>query len=220
MLFGCCPHAYRTLLLHMTQPATHPTDPELSSLPEPRRPWRKVTIGAMALTLLGALLLAGSLRPQLGYALRSQAEQDLGELENATLDDELSNSWVHGTGVLSDRAVAYQRPLIPGEYRLVPLVNNDRLWIEVQVPSDLDAERFIPPTSFVGRLVRLSEAGLGYETLGGLAGGPGPDAWVLLDGQTPAGTRWVFGVLLLLLGFVGFSGFGLYRVLKRATADG
>jgi hypothetical protein len=203
----------------MTQPPTPQTDPELSSLPAPRRPWRKVTIGTMALTLVGALLLAGALRPQLHYALRGGAESDLGDLQRVTLSDTMSNSFVHGTGVLDARAVAYQRPLIPGEYRLVPLVNSDRIWIEVQVPASLDPERFIPPSSFVGRLVRLADAGLGYESLTELADGPSADAWVLLDGQSPAGTRWVFGVLLVLLGFVGFSGFGLYRVLKRASLE-
>jgi hypothetical protein len=86
----------------------------------------------------------------------------------------------------------------------------------VQVPEALDPDRFIPPTSFVGRLVPLADAGLGYESLAKLAGGPKPDAWLLLDGQSPAGTRWVFGVLLVLLGFVGFSAFGLYRLLRRA----
>lgn len=202
----------------MTPSPTPETDPELSSLPAPRRPWRKVTLGAMALTVSGALLLAIALRPQLGYALRAGTENELGNLESATLSDALSNSFVHGTGVLDARAVAYQRPLVPGEYRLVPLVNSDRIWVEVQVPASLDPERFIPPSSFVGRLVRLSEAGLGYESLTELANGPSPDAWVLLDGQSPAGTRWVFGVLLVLLGFVGFSGFGLYRVLKRTSA--
>lgn len=203
----------------MTQASTHQTDPELSSLPAPRRPWRKVTLAAMSLTLLGALLLAISLRPQLGYALWFGAEQDLGELDRATLSDDLSNSWVHGSGMLDTRAVAYQRPLVPGEYRLVPLVNNDRIWVEVQVPAALDPERFIPPTSFVGRLVRVSEAGQGYESLAALAGGPSRDAWLLLDGQSPAGTRWVFGVLLVLLGFMGFSSFGLFRLLKRASVD-
>jgi hypothetical protein len=201
----------------MTQSSTHQTDPELSSLPAPRRPWRKVTIGAMALTLVAASLLASALRPQLRYALQAGPESDLGDLERVTLSNSISNSFVHGTGVLAARAVAYQRPLVPGEFRLVPLVNSDRIWVEVQVPASLDPDRFIPPSSFVGRLVRLSDAGLGYESLTELADGPSADAWVLLDGQSPAGTRWVFGVLLVLLGFVGFSGFGLYRVLKRAS---
>jgi hypothetical protein len=198
---------------------SHQTDPELSSLPAPRRPWRKVALGTMGLTLVGALSLAAALRPQLGYATRSGPQHDLGNLERITLSDNLSNTWVHGSGVLDTRAVAYQRPLVPGEYRLVPLVNSDRLWIEVQVPAAVDPDRFIPPSSFVGRLVPLSEAGLGYESLANLAGGPMPDAWLLLDGQSPAGTRWVFGVLLVLLGFVGFSAFGLYRVLRRANDD-
>jgi hypothetical protein len=99
----------------MIPASSHPTDPELSSLPAPRRPWRKVTLGAMGLTLLSALALAAALRPQLSYALSSGPQHDLGNLERVTLSKALSNSWVHGTGVLDTRAVAYQRPLIPGE---------------------------------------------------------------------------------------------------------
>jgi hypothetical protein len=143
---------------------------------------------------------------------------DLGDLQQVKLSADLANRAVRGSGVLDSRAIAYRRPLESSEYRLVPLLGSDRLWIELPIPSQLDPSRFIPPTSFVGRLVPLQQAGLGYETLAQMQLDPQlQGAWVLLDGQSPEGTRWVIGVLLLLAGFAGFASVGLYRVLRPAS---
>jgi hypothetical protein len=40
------------------------------------------------------------------------------------------------------------------------------------------------------------------------------DAWLLIDGEAPATTRWTLGVLALLLGFMGFSVYGLCKLLR------
>ena len=42
------------------------------------------------------------------------------------------------------------------------------------------------------------------------------DAWLLIDGEAPATTRWTLGVALLLLGFAAFNLFGLRRLLRPA----
>jgi hypothetical protein len=46
--------------------------------------------------------------------------------------------------------------------------------------------------------------------------GPTSETWLLLDGESPRGARWVFGVLALLAGFAAFAAFGLFRLLRRA----
>ncbi|HTM46772.1 MAG TPA: hypothetical protein VL137_17575 [Polyangiaceae bacterium] len=193
-------------------------DPDLEALPEPRRPWRRVTLVAMTLTLVGSLALAALLLPQLRYALSQSEPVDLGDLQQVQLSANLANRAVRGSGVLDVHAIAYQRPLESSEYRLVPLLGNDHLWVELPIPSQLDASRFIPPTSFVGRLVPLRQAGLGYDALAQVQQGPQlQGSWLLLDGESPEGSRWVIGVMLLLSGFAGFAGLGLYRVLRRAA---
>jgi hypothetical protein len=51
------------------------------------------------------------------------------------------------------------------------------------------------------------------------AGHPMPDdAWLLIDGETPSGTRWVLGVAVLLLGFAAFNVAGIVR-LARPVRD-
>jgi hypothetical protein len=139
----------------------------------------------------------------------------LGRLEQLELRPELANRWVHGTAELERRAIAYRRPLTPGEYRLVQVAGNGTIWVELRIPGQLDAQRFIPPSSFVGRLVPLQQAGLGYGSLSETGSGPSADAWLLLDGESPQGSRWVLGVLGVLFGFAGFALFGLYRILRR-----
>jgi hypothetical protein len=199
--------------------STSNMDPELEALPEPRRPWRRVTLVAMALTLVGSLWLMILLLPQLRYALSQTDPVDLGDLQQVQLSEDLANRSVRGSGVLDVHAIAYQRPLESSEYRLVPLLGNDRLWVELPVPSELDPSRFIPPTSFVGRLVPLQQAGLGYDALAQMQQGPQlQSAWLLLDGESPEGSRWVIGVMVLLTAFAGFASLGLYRVLRRAGA--
>lgn len=207
-------HLSKSAVVSPAASPENPPDPELQALPRPRRPWRRTTFAALALTACSALALGSCLLPQLNYTLQGGSPRPLGDLQRVELNETLANRWVQGRGELASDALAYQRPLTQGEYRLAPLVDNPRLWVEMRIPSDLDPARFVPPSSFVGRLVPLAEAGLGYEQLSEL-GLDANDSWLLLDGESPQGERWVIGVLLLLFGFAGFSGFGLYRLLHR-----
>lgn len=201
-------------------------DRDLEALPPPRRPWRKLTLSVMALTLLGSLGLAFSLRGELGFSLMGGAPRAVGELSALAPGARDKNAWIQGEAELErEGAIAYRRPLESDSYRLSRVHGTSKLWVQIRVPeddSDPDHKRFVPPTSFVGRLLPAREGGVRLSQLSGAiaqAGRPPlpPDAWLLIDGEAPATTRWTLGVAALLLGFAGFNLFGLQRLLRPAT---
>ena len=207
------------------QPSGEP-DVDLEALPPPRRPWRKLTLGVMSLTLLGSVGLLVSLGGELSFSFKGGSPRGVGELSGFKPTPGDANTWVQGEGELQvQEAVAYRRPLESDSYRLSRVSGADKLWVQVRVPyddADPDHRRFVPPTSFVGRLVPLARGGLRLSQLEGAvaqAGRPAlpGDAWLLIDGEAPATTRWTLGLGLLLLGFAAFNLFGLVRLLRPAT---
>ncbi len=201
-------------------------DADLEALPPPRRPWRKLTLVVMSATLLGSLALAAALRGEFAFSLSGQAPRGVGELSRFTPQAHDENSWLQGEGELEVQgAIAYRRPLESDSYRLSRVSGTQKLWVQVRVPrddDDPDHKRFVPPTSFVGRLVPAHASGVRLSQLGGAiaeAGRPPlpSDAWLLIDGEGPATTRWTLGVGALLLGFAAFNLFGLRRLLRPAA---
>ncbi|MGC4090940.1 MAG: hypothetical protein QM756_24315 [Polyangiaceae bacterium] len=210
----------------MTNPETEPeasADVDLAALPPPRRPFRRVTFFVMGLTALFALKLSLGLRGELAYAFRAGAPSDLGDLGEKSLSGQAPNAWVRAEGTLSESSVVrYSRPLESDSYRLTALAQNPKVWVELRVPRDTDEEHFVAPGSFVGRLVPARGAGLRYRALGDAAAEAGHelphDAWLLIDGESPSGTRWVWGVQLLLMAFAAFNVAGIVR-LARPVRD-
>lgn len=207
-------------------PAPGEADADLEALPAPRRPWRRLTLGVMSATLLGSLGLLLSLRGELSFSLGAGGPRAVGELAKFAPRESDANSWVQGEGALEiGGAVAYRRPLESDSYRLSPVSGAPKLWVQVRVPrddSDPEHKRFVPPTSFVGRLVPVADGGVRLSQLGSAVGDAGrpalpSDTWILIDGEAPATTRWTLGVALLLAGFVAFNLFGLVRLLRPAT---
>jgi hypothetical protein len=201
-------------------------DADLEALPAPRRPWRKLTLLVMSVTLLGSLALLFALRGELAFSLSGKAPRGVGELSTFKPQTQDENSWVQGEGELEvEGAIAYRRPLENDSYRLSRVGGTSKLWVQVRVPrddDDPDHKRFVPPTSFVGRLVSAGHGGVRLSQLGAAiadAGRPAlpNDAWLLIDGEAPATTRWTLGLSLLLLGFAGFNLFGLRRLLRPAS---
>lgn len=196
-------------------------DPELEALPKPRRPGRRLTLFSLAATAVLSLCMVVALSQDASYGLSSSTPVDLGQLAELTPDDELANTWVRGEALLgTSGAVRYGRPLESDSYRLAPVAGNPKIWVQVRVPAGMEGPHFVPPTSFVGRLIPSEAAGLRH---GGLqqsvasanSGASMPaDAWLLIDGEAPATTRWTLGVLGLLLGFAAFSVYGLYKLLS------
>jgi hypothetical protein len=195
-------------------------DPELESLPEPRRPGRNLTLAAMTVTALLAVGMAFGLRGEASYALRSDAPRQLGNLVELDLATAVPNSWVHGEALLATGgAVRYGRPLESDSYRLAHVAGNNKLWVQVRVPAGMEGPRFVPPTSFVGRLVPVAGAGIRFAGLGQAVSSGAhvelpADAWLLVDGEAPSTTRWSLGLILLFLGFAAFNVYGLIRLLR------
>jgi hypothetical protein len=200
--------------------STASKDPELESLPKPRRPGRRLTLLLMAVTGILSTMVAWSLRADLAYTFREGPPADLGELSKLHPSQDHANRWIRGQGALvAAGALRYHRPLERDAYQLARVEGNDRLWVQVQIPVSMRAEHFVPPGSFVGRLVPVAGAGLRFAALDeaasdmGTAPLPG-DAWLLVDGETPESTSWAVGVVALLVGFVAFNGWGLFQLLR------
>lgn len=195
-------------------------DPELTELPSPRRPGRKLTLAAMTLTALVALMMTYSLGAEALYALSSSPPVELGNLAEFDPMNARPNVWGHGEALLSTTgAIRYGRPLESDTFRLAQVAGNERLWVQVRVPAGMEGPRFVPPTSFVGRLVPMSRAGIRYAglkeavesaTRTRIVNG----AWLLVDGEAPATTRWVLGLVALFLAFAAFNVYGLVRLLR------
>ncbi len=196
-------------------------DPELEALPAPRRPWRVPTLISLGLTLLASLVLVFSLLPDASYALASGQPTKLADLAQFEPSAEHENRWVHGKAQLGDRQSGYRRPLDPDRFRLAPIAGNDKMWVELREPEGSLGDHFVPPESFIGRLVPLSDPGIRHRGLIGAltsSGQPAPaaDAWLLIDGESPESDLWVFGVIGMLLAFAGFSAWGMLTLLRPA----
>ena len=198
----------------------NPMDPELSALPEPRRPGRRLTLGSLSLTAVASAAMVFALSGEARYAFTSGPPRDLGNLTHASPGPELANTWVRGEALLgTSGAVRYGRPLESDTYRLAPVAGNKNLWVQIRVPAGMEGPHFVPPTSFVGRLIPAASAGLRHQgLLSSVAEASDeriPDgAWLLIDGEAPATTRWVLGVVVLFISFAAFSLYGLARLLK------
>jgi hypothetical protein len=206
------------------QPAPTIVDPEtdrdLALLPEPRRPWRRATFAAMALAAGCALLLAVNLVPEVVFTLGDQKPVELGEIGQVKLGPQHHNRWVHAQGTLSiDHAIRFQRPLERDSYRLAQAEDNPNLWVQVRVPAGEEGPHFVPPTSFVGRLLSVSDLSVRQQGLPeavaevGLGQLPA-NAWILIDSEGPKTMRWVLGVVLLLLVFAFFNVHGILRLAR------
>jgi hypothetical protein len=154
------------------------------------------------------------------YSLRAGSPVPVGNLTELEPRPELGNTWVQGEAIMaSEKAMRYARPLESDSYRLAPIAGNARIWVQVRVPSGMENPRFVPPTSFVGRMLPLSDAGIRHAKVVEIArqanGGTLPaGAWLLLDGEAPSTTRWALGLVVLFLGFAAFNVWGLVRLLR------
>jgi hypothetical protein len=175
----------------------------------------------MSLTGVASLLLLAGLRGEVSYALHGGRPTDLGELSRAKLQGAQANTWIRAEGALSAKdVIGYQRPLEADSYRLARVEGTQNVWVELRVPEGADAARFIAPSSFVGRLFPVSVAGVRYgalpEAVSEAGRPPLPrDAWLLIDGEAPAGTRWALGLGVLLVAFAAFNLLGVMRLAQR-----
>ena len=202
------------------------SDHDLEALPAPRRPWRRATLAALGLSAVGSLALAYGVRGEALFALSSGPPRDLGELSQLHPSSAEANTWVRGSATLhADGAVHYARPLEQDTYRLAQVEGNEKLWVQVSVPddpADPEGAHFVPPTSFVGRLIPVSRAGLRHSVVRAAVADAGQgkvadDAWLLVDGEAPQTTRWALGLVGLFLGFAAFNVVGLAKLTQKVA---
>jgi hypothetical protein len=166
--------------------------------------------------------MAWALRGEATFSTWTGPPRELGPLTHVQLGPSAENAWVHLTGPLDDYAAEYRRPLDADRFRLVHAEGNPRLWIELRVPADFDPDHYVAPNSFVGRLVPLDRAGIRHAAVADAAatalGAPlPPGAWLLVDGEAPATTRWAFGLIALFIAFAVFSVWGILRLERRVS---
>lgn len=201
-------------------------DPELEQLPSPRRPWRRTTIFALLSCFVASVALLGGLLGDFAFSTRRGPPRELGSLANLRPTSSEMNQWIKAEGELADHGgIKYQRPFEADSFRLVPIEGNDRIWVQVRVPAGFEDAHFVPPTAFVGRLLRANSSGVRYSALRQAvedAGWPSSqmpnEAWILVDGESPAATRWVLALAAILLGSAGFSLWATRSVLRPARS--
>jgi hypothetical protein len=196
-------------------------DPELLALPAPPKRERTLTVALMAITAIGALAMAFALRGEAAYALRSGQPADVGELVGFAPGEDLANRYVRGGGLLGTKgAIKYGRAAESDSFRLAPIAGNSNVWVEIRVPEGFEGPRFVPPSSFAGRLVPLHSAGIRHlglpdsvrdQTAERIPAG----AWLLIDGASPRASRWALALAALFVGFAFWNVAGIARVLRR-----
>jgi len=196
-------------------------DPELASLPEPPRGERRATLGLLAVTALASLAMVFTLARDAAYAFAGDGVVDLGDLRVAPSASLAANSYARGTGMLgASGSIRFERSFEADTFRIAPVAGRPDVWVELRVPSGVDPERYVPPPSFTGRLVRFAAAGPRHRGLAGsvteLTGQPvPPGAWLLVDGESPAQSRWVVALVALFAGFAAWNAIAIARLARR-----
>jgi len=206
----------------LVPPAVEAPDEEvLQAAPAPPRGERTATVLLMALTALAAAWMAFSLRGEAGYALTPGRPLEVGDLATLQPGGDLENRYIRATGLLgTNGAIRYGRAAEGDSFRLAPIAGNPHVWAEIRVPEGFEGPRFVPPTSFAGRLVRFGKSGIRHVGLADTVRSEAKvsipeDAWLLVDGSSPRASRWALALTLLFLGFAGWNVFGVARLLGK-----
>ena len=196
-------------------------DQDLISLPAPPKRERSAAVVMMLLTTLAACWMAASLLGEARYAVTPGQPLDIGDLAPLRPGVDLANRYVHATGLLGTQgAIRYGRAAEGDSFRLAPVAGNPGIWVEIRVPEGFEGPRFVPPTTFAGRLVPFKKVGLRHVGLSGSVQeqtqiSMPENAWVLIDGSSPRASRWAVALTLLFFGFAAWNVAGVARVLSR-----
>ncbi|HWL87092.1 MAG TPA: hypothetical protein VNO21_14895 [Polyangiaceae bacterium] len=189
-----------------------PIDPELLELPDPPRRERTWTLVFLLVTAAASLAMVFSLARDAAYAFADGEPFDAGDLLSLKLDDVGQNRLIAGHGLLgASGAIRYERPFESDSYRLAPVAGRSDLWVEMRVPAGQEGGRFVPPSSFLGRLVRFDATGPRHRALRAHV----PEgAWLLVDGETRERSRWSVALCALFVGFAVWN-VGVFAKLVR-----
>ncbi len=196
-------------------------DPELLDLPDPPKRERSLTVAMLLFTALSSLAMIFALRRDAAYAFSVRDAASIGDFGSAPAEAFSENRYVTGTAMLgAARAIRYERPLQPGSFRLMPVMESgagrSNVWAEVRVPAGAENVRWVPPEKLTGRLVRFDSAGPRHRGLtDAVKDATGQDipkgAWLLVEGDAPTDARWA---VLLVMMFAGFAVWNLAVTAK------
>ena len=204
-------------------PSLGEVDAELLALPDPPRRERTLTVFLLGFTALASLAMVFVLARDAAYALAPDAAVDVGDLRLAAPTSFGENHFVRAQGLLAGTgAIRYERPFAIESYRLAPIAGREDVWVETRVPSGQENARFVPPSSFSGRLVRFDAAGPRHRGLRtaihSASGAVVPEgAWLLVDAETPGDARWAVALVLLFLGFAGWNSAAMARLMRKIS---
>lgn len=199
-------------------------DPELIGLPDPPKQKRTLVVGLLLLTALASLAMTLVLRKDAAYAFAAATPRDLGDLAAVPTSAFVENELVEGHVMLgAATAIRYERPLVPGSFRLMPVAGRDNVWAEVRLMPREESSRWVPPSRISGRLVRFETAGPRHRGLASAvqdAAGQtiGKDAWLIVDGATPADARWAVLLIGLFTGFAAWNAFAITKLLRKVKS--
>ena len=196
-------------------------DPELLALPDPPRRERTWTLLLLALTAVVCVAMAVALRQDASYAFAPSVPTEMGDLRDLPppAGGEASR-FVSAHGMLGAAgAMRFERPFVEDSFRLSPVAGRHDVWVLVRVPAGEENARYVPPAQFRGRLVSLDAAGLRNRglraALAQATGEPVPArAWLVLDGETPAGASWAVGLVALFLAFALWNVGAIARLVR------
>jgi hypothetical protein len=196
-------------------------DPELISLPAPPKRERTIAVVLMVVTAVAAALLALSLRGEARYAMSPGEPVDVGELATLQASPDLANRYVRAEGLLGTTgAIKYGRAAEGDSFRLAPVAGNPKIWVEIRVPEGFEGARFVPPTTFAGRLVPFKRAGVRHVGLVRSVKEQTDvvvpdDAWILVDASSPRASRWALALVALFAGFAAWNVAAIAKMLSR-----
>ncbi len=193
--------------------ARGPLDPELLELPDPPRAERTRTLALLLVTAAASLAMVFSLARDGAFALSDAEPIEAGELLGIKTAAIGQNRLVNAHGLLGTRgAIRYERPFESDSYRLMPAAGRSDLWVELRVPAGQEGERFVPPPSFSGRLVRFDGTGPRHRALRAYVPA---GAWLLVDGETRERARWSLALCALFTGFAAWNLAMFARLVRR-----
>lgn len=196
-------------------------DPELLSLPPPPRRERTAAVVLMVLTAAAAVWMSISLFAEARYALTAGRPLEVGDLTSLDPGTDFDDRYVRASGLLgTSGAIRYGRAAEGDSFRLAPVAGNPGLWVEIRVPEGFEGPRFVPPTTFAGRLVPFRKAGVRHARLmkavhAETSVAVPDDAWLLVDGSSPRASRWAVALAALCAAFALWNLAGVARVLAR-----
>lgn len=202
--------------------ATEELDPELLALPDPPKKGRTATLLLLALTAVASLAMVFVLRRDVAYAFVPASPADLGDLRTAEQAFRANeNGYVSAHAMLGAAGgIRYERAFAADTFRALPVAGRPDVWVEVRIPRGQEGGRWEPPRTFSGRLVRFDATGPRHRGLRSAIGAVTDQAvpagaWLLVDGEAPAASRWSAALALLFFAFAVWNVTAITKLVRR-----